>query len=334
MDIKHFATAFVADKCARTTNVQVKDPATTATFIGAGEVVITDLNGKVLADTDIVSTSQTVVIKQRNKDGNFAAQFDFKIDDLLNASFANYKAPVEKRAVVTLVDFAQTNHTYTLWIYDDGDKAYGMNYTPVHVTVGSVAKTKAQLAAAFVAAINLKFDTENTDNTRMKLTAVVGTGDIIVITAVANDFDKMLEPYNPTRFTITAIDDFGTVAYNTPAALGTPATDPMTKGVGSGKQVAQSEYLTLGFGNAKYANVMPLSIPANLVYNADVSERYDCLTLQVNVKTPGMSEGAVQKTAHIYLPVTDNTTSQVSVLEPVLNAIIALKGFTEFVLTV
>jgi hypothetical protein len=330
-DLNFSLKVFVPDSCARTATVQITDPATTLTYIGAGELVVTGDGGAVLAAGDIDETTKKVQIQHRKKNGTFSPTYTIDMDSLVGVSIKKYAAPVACAGVVTPTDFAQLNHNYVLYIYEQNC----INPVPYVVTVktGSVAYTKKQLIDAFVAAINLRFNTNNTDKTLPKLTASNVSDLYLKVVADVEEFSVVNDPYDPTVFELVAIDDWGTIQSNKLAAITTPSVSKFEKGFGTGKQVAEKEFEDLGFSNSAYGNVMP-RYKTNLGYDAVTTETYDALVIQVKESvTKSIGAGYTVSTAHIYLPITDNDTSQVADIVDVLNDICTVKGFKAIAVT-
>lgn len=330
-DIKGSLKSYVIDSCARTATVQITDPATTATYIGAGELVVTGVGGVVLASGDIDATVKRVQIQHRKKNGTFSPTYTLDIDKLKTLAIKKYVAPVVCASVVTVTDFAQLNHNYVMYIYTENC----INNTPYAVSVktGATALTKKQLIDNFVTAINLRFGTNNTDKTLPKLVASNVSDLHLKVVAGVEDFSVVNDPYDPTVFTVVALEDWGTVQTNKFAAITTPSVAKFEKGAYSGKQVAEREFEDLGFSNGNYGNIMP-RYKLNLGYDAVEAETYDAIVIQtIEPESSELGSGTVPSTAHIYLPITDNTTSQVADIIDVLNDICTVKGFAALAVT-
>lgn len=331
-DIKGSLKSYVIDSCARTASVQITDPATTLTYIGAGELVVTGVGGTVLAAGDIDATTKRVQIQHRRKNGTFSPTYTLDLDKLKTLTIKKYKAPAVCAGTVTVTDFAKLNHNYVLHIYTENC----INNTPyvVSVKTGGTALTKKQLIDNFVTAINLRFGTNNTDKTLPKLVASNVSDLYLKVVAGVEDFEVVNDPYDPTVFTLVALEDWGTVQSNKIAAIGTPSVAKFEKGFGTGKQVAEREFEDLGFSNGNYGNIMP-RYKLNLSYDAVESETYDCIVIQtIEPESSELASGRVPSTAHIYLPITGNTTSQVADIILVLNDICTVKGLTALAVTV
>lgn len=70
MDISNFKEIIIAKDCIRTPNVQVWDPNAVTTYLGNGEVVITDAKGTVLSNTTAVKAVDRIFIKSRSHVGD------------------------------------------------------------------------------------------------------------------------------------------------------------------------------------------------------------------------------------------------------------------------
>lgn len=312
---------FVIDKCARTANVQVKDPDTTATYFGAGEMVITDKAGTTLTTSTALKSVEAIVLWLRNKDGSVAYRAELAGKDITYYGVEKYKAYTPLTTYVEVTDFAKTNHEYLLEIVDEGLVSETPCVSPISVVTGDTAYTKVQLIDAFVAAINLRHKTVNRDQTIPRLTA--SNYDDTHIKIVAEEYtswDALTRPRVVPRFNVLAVNGWGTVTSNKYAALTSPeAVALFHEGTGLGKQIAEVEVLATQQDNFTKMNYMGFPMARN--YNYDAAETYDVVKINLTSRLDKRSVGVVEgkKQISIAIPVTSNDSAQAADIIAVLN---------------
>lgn len=336
MDIRNNASIFIAKDCARTATVQITDPATTATYYGPGEIVITNTAGTALTTATALKSVPEIMIHGRSASGKQGNVVTIKGSEIVKYSYRRYVAPQPQAVYVDITEFNLTDFTYSLHFTSDQDWCVTPHTKSVSVPVGKTAKTKLQLATAFVDKINNLFGADNQDFTTFRFVASLVATDKIKILAVEDDMpDGLNLKYRPQRFTVQANGYEATITDNKTAALTSPeAINRATKGVGTYFEVAEAEKTGRGFAQGRYGFVLSnthLRMPDYDVEvlgmyeaNGTTLKRYDeiVITWVKDVKDIGGNHphgGAVI----LYLPVEDNDTNQVGVattgIVPVLN---------------
>ena len=309
----HNGNFLVVDSCGRTASVQITDPATTATYIGEGELVITDDKGVVLTTSTALKTVPAINVCIRNKNGEIGPKIRIPGKDLVAYRGRQYKAPVLFTLFAEVTDFNKTNHTYTFHIWEEGN--FNVNHTPVSITTGATAYTKTQFIDAFVAAINLQFKTSNRDlsipyieasnvaNTHIKL---VGLDD--------TEYDALTKPRSVNRFSVQAVDGFATITNNHLAALTVPeSVDKCTVGFGDWRDIEALEIHGKARDSFKYKELRPTGFPVKHEYNVVAGETYATITIEWKSKMEnnGVIFNQANQSLAIALPRTDHATSQV-----------------------
>ena len=311
----HNSNFLVVDACARTASVQVLDPATTATYIGAGELVVTDDKGVVLTTATALKTVPAINIRIRNTDGTVGPKIRIPGKDIVAYRGRAYKAPVLYTAYAEVTDFNKTNYTYTLHIWEEGN--FNVNHTPVSVTTGATAYTKTQLINAFVTAINAQFKTNNRDLTIPYIEASnVGNTHIKLVGLDFTDFDVLTKPRVVNRFSVQAVDGFATITDNKIEALTSPeAVDQCTLGFGDYRDIKALEVHGRARDSFKYMELRPTGFPITHNYNTVAGETYDTITIEWKTKLEngGVIFNQANQTLSIALPITNNNAGQVGV---------------------
>lgn len=325
LDQTHNGKFFVPDACARTASVQVKDSATTATYIGKGELVFTDDFGTVLTTAAALKSVPAINLRFRGLNGAFDKFARIEGKNIVGYRGVNYVAPVQLTTYVAVTDFAKTNHSYVMHISEDGATMPAPKFEPVTITTGATAYTKKALIDAFVAAINLRFDTANRDEDLIKLTAENITDTHIKIEAKDySQYDALTFRRNTVVYTVQVLDDWGTVTSNRSDALIAPeAVDKYTRGIGDARDVAEMELLAKAQGNVVYQDFSG-KVPRTRTYNVNLDETYDYIHIELStpIAVNEIGKSVNRQLISIALPITDNATSQVGAtngIVPVLN---------------
>ena len=237
----HNGNFLVVDSCGRTANVQVTDPATTATYIGDGELVIADDKGVALTTSTALKTVPAINVYIRNKNGEVGPKIRIPGKDIVAYRGRKYKAPVLFTAYAEVVNYNKTNHTYTLHIWEEGN--FNGNHVPVSITTGETAYTQKDLVDAFVDAINLQFKTGNRDLSIPYIEASnVNDTYIKMVGLDDTEYDALTKPRSVNRFSVQAIDGFATITNNHLAALTVPeSVAKCTVGFGDWKDIKSYE---------------------------------------------------------------------------------------------
>jgi hypothetical protein len=333
MDIQGNTKVFFPDSCARTANVQVTDAATSATFIGPGELVVTNAAGTVLTTATALASVPVIRLVHRAKNGTMRPFAEIRKQDVTGYFGKNYVAAAPLVHVVTLDAgvASLTDHTFTLSFSNAGYTNCDLFTRSVSYTV-TTAETVTQIATGLAAAINSYFDTRNTDGTTFSATAAV-VNDKVVITA-----GEFLDPltlnnvYEPTRFTVVATSFKATITDNKTGTVsdGTTTYDQMTRGAGTNFEAIQVERRGLGFSSSGYTQVAFAPYELTKSYDAkqfesdgSTSARYDVLVINWEHSHNSLTNYTKRGNIRIFLPVEDNATSQVGVatvgIVPVLN---------------
>lgn len=317
---------FIPDSCARTASAQIKDKATTATYYGKGELVITDDNGVVLTNATALKSVPAINIHMRGIEGKAFSNVRIAGKDITGYTLTPYVAPQE---LVHTVDFGMTTTDvgamYQVKLTDDECSGmYGQIFSDQVSVVTPTAITKSALVDLFVTKINLRFKTLNTKHTTFYLEAS-NVGGLLVLTTLHFGFDPVTDKYRPERYSVQVNDSapLATVLSNKLDALVTPATPRMTKGTGSFYSVSQIEYEAAGFTNDAYGNVFPLTPPAARInYQAQeffadglTANGYDIVTINYKIEGGDYTQTAHTGAVYLYLPLEGNATSQVDGLD-------------------
>ena len=342
MDIRNNAAIVIAKNCGRTANVQVKDKATTATFYGPGEVVITNEAGTVLTASTALKSVSAIVIKARRADGLGYQDVTIKGKDIKGYTGRQFLAPQSQVVVIDITEYNKTNFLYTLNFTDDQDFNMQPHRTQVSVEVGGTALTKAQLAAAFVAKINQRFGTGNYHNATFSLFAEVADTDKIKITALDGPFDGLNFSLFYQRFTVRAFDFAATIKDNKTAAItGSVTANRATKGFGHYEEVMQLEKTGRGFSQEDYGRISGMGYDRRPVYDTEVLgkyeadgttvKRYASVTINWESESGGIVGNHTHAGAiHLFLPVEDAATSQVGVATTGILAVLNKYIVTEY----
>lgn len=330
MNIQNIKHIQIAKNCTRTASVQVTDPTTTATYWGAGEVVVTKLdNTTVLDATTALGSLKGIAIHQRSFDGKDKSTFTIYKDAVKSYKSRLYQAAVEQSIVIDITGFDETNFTYVLTFRNKGQQTTYKSAYSVSVAVGDTAYDKSGLADAFVAALNRAFNDGGGDFTNFNGVATKDAGGNAIVIDFAQSYDVSLNrPLSFQRVTVqtngfeaTILDNLtGAIAYTTNSNNVTRAQANV--GVGTYDQVHYAEITGRGFAERQfqfYAGApYDVAIPydTDYKYEADgtTPKRFDVITIGWEKSTSGISGSHSHKgNFDLYLPVEDNATSQVGV---------------------
>ena len=328
MDIRNQSEILIPKNCTRTANAQITDKSTTATYYGPGELVITDTKGTVLNNTTALKSVSEIMFHIRNASGESGQHISLRGDEITSYTSRLFKLAQPQVTVVDITQFSLTNFTYRLQLTSDKVPCYGQQpyRTSVHITVGETAyASKAALATAFAAKINEFYNTGNTDRSTFKLSAAVEQTDKLVITSIDQDSDGLLFQVDPQLFSVSADGFEATIVDNKTGAISYSSVtkDAWERGRGTYELVQEIEKTGRGFVQNRYGRVLQPYYPLALDYDTSVLgkfeadgttvKRYDEVTIgwQRTRRTVG-GDHTHQGVITIFLPVEDNTTSQVN----------------------
>jgi hypothetical protein len=350
MDVRNVSAILIAKNCTRTADVQILNSAT-AKYYGAGELVITDGAGTPLTTATALKAVPEIRLYARRADGVGGNYVAVQGKDIVSYTHKKYVAPQSQAVYVDITEATKTNFVYALHFTSDKDFAEVPHRDSVHVEVGATALTKVQLVDAFVAKINLRFNTQNIDESTFRLIAAKVSTDKLLITAVDGPWDGLTERVGYQRFTVQAYDFGATIKDNKTAIITetTPDIPRATKGFGDYFEVMELEKTGRGFAQSRFGSIMNPWADIRNVYDTEIygrfeadgttTRRYDLVTIRYNRANRSITgdhthEGAIT----LFLPVEDNDTSQVNAADgivPILNNYIVTEWGvgTEFVPT-
>ena len=336
MDVLDINNVFVAKDCARTnggpetidgdatSGVQIHAPlidagTAAATYYGAGELVITDVAGKVLnATTANNKAIEAICIHQRSADGLHHYGYKaLKGANITSYNLLPYKAPVEQVVVMhTITTTIVAGTTYMIKIRRIGSEMNAIKYPTVR-TASYTALTgddAADVYAGLIATINKNF----ANDVILPITAASttgGDGNGILLTAKALPWELGKFFYKKLNFTVELVNLAATVVTNLGSALtfNTVSYGQATKGIGNYQQVAEAELFgKLYTGANKF--VQSPNYRRNIVpIDAVSTETYDTVVINWTNVQGGFSDNVRQEgSVTIFLPVTNNATNQVS----------------------
>lgn len=345
MDVRDISLVFVAKNCARTngsdtidgdsvSGVQISAPleddgSAAETYIGAGEIVITNAAG-VNQATTVTKTVPEIKFSQRSADGtSFYSSQLIKGTDIKSYNIIPYKATVQQTTIIHTIDATLTDHSYMIKIRRLGSEVKGMKEPTVRTAYfksASTGSTAAQIATGLVAYINTNF----ANDLVMPLSAVVGgaANDAVIITAKA--FTWILDKYRYDRlkFDITLVNFDATIVNNIYAALtyNSITYAQATLGSGNYQQVAEMEFFAKKYTGANRDAQLPVK-HRNIValdYNGATPNTYDIVTIGWESTKGDWSQNVRHEgTIVLALPVEDNATNQVATIMTTLDSYIA-----------
>lgn len=292
---------------ARTSSVQVTDPATGATYIADGEILILDKNHAPLTAGDDVLDSPKITIVQ-GRGGVNGLKFSNEIDgsNLISVKGLSYRAPAVQVAHIgnvgsgSLAIDVQPFQDYKLTItytHDTDLYAQQANKRVFYYTTNA-ADTQLTIATAFVNMINAE-DFYNAAASVVNNGANYG----IRLTGQALDFELGLSKYNQMMFEIQ-IAGFGTtpVTYTTAPDLGS----------GDGRQVAELEWFANGFDGV--INRVHFPAPTG-TQDAVIAETYDIIALEYYDSSETYAVSGVKPAKSLlYLALPDGASQTTQVL--------------------
>ncbi|MCK9429256.1 MAG: hypothetical protein M0R17_04580 [Candidatus Omnitrophica bacterium] len=345
MDVRDINLVFVAKNCARTngsdtidgdsvTGVQISAPleddgSAAETYIGAGEIVITDSAG-VNQATSITKTVPAIKFVQRSANGlNFRSSQLLKGSTIKSYSFIPYAAKSEQRTIIHTIDATLTDHVYMIKIRRIGSEIKELKEPTVKTAYfksASTGSTAAQIATGLVAYINTNF----ANDLVLPVTAVVGgaSSDAVIITAGAFGFEVGKYKYERLKFVVELVNFDATIVNNMYADLTyNSITYPRaTIGAGNYQQVAEAEFFSIMYSGVN-RDVMSPAFKRNIValdYNGTTPNTYDTVVIGWENVQGDFSANVVQPgNITLYLPVEDNGTNQALTLVTTLNSYIA-----------
>jgi len=338
MDVRDINNTYVAENCVRTdgtdtslidgktvTGCQIHAPlrddgAATTTYYGPGELVITDGSGRVLTDATALKAVPEIAIHQRSSNG--LNHFGSKLIQGKNITSYNifpYDVPVEQVAVLKDIDATLQDFSYMIKIRRVATDNNYLKQTTVKTAYfksAAAGSTSLQILTGLAAYINTNFY----DDPLVPVVASIDT-DELVISALPYPYDPGKFFYEKLHFVVELVEFTGTVTYNVGAQLVENTTyEIATAGAGTWMQVTDQEI----FGKLYTGANKKVQSP---VYRRDIvdldaeqyeddgiaAERYDTLVINWTNAQGDFSMNVRQEgTLTIFLPVEDNTTSQVA----------------------
>jgi len=342
MDVRDISLVFVAKDCNRTngsdtidgdavTGVQISAPleddgSAAETYIGVGEILITDAAG-VNQATTVTKDVPAIKFSQRSINGtSFRSSQLIKGTDIKSYTFIPYKATVQQTTIIHTIDATLTDHSYMIKIRRLGSEVKGMKEPTVKTAYfksASTGSSAAQIATGLVAYINTNF----ANDLVMPLSAVVGgaANDAVIITANAFYWELDKYRYDRLKFDITLVNFDATIVNNVYGSLlYNSITYPQaTLGAGNYQQVAEAEFFAIKYSGVNRDPQLPIK-QRNIValeYNGTTPNTYDTVVLgwehaegdfSINVRQEG--------NIILYLPVENNATNQSFTLATTLDS--------------
>jgi len=257
---------------ARTAGIQITDPATGATYIADGEILILDQNDAPLTPGDTTLESPTIKIVQGRGAGTDGLKPSVVIDgnNIISVTGTSYRAPVEQVSYVGsdgatgAIDVLPYND-YKLTINYKQDKemwSEQLNKRAFYYTTGA-SDTQETIVDAFIALIEAS---EFYEAAVVKTTDGANFG--IEFTGQPLDFKLGDREYNKMLFDIQ-LSGFGTTDNTTPT--------PRDLGQGVYEQIAEHEWFANGF----YGVINRVHHPApEGTSDAVVGETYDVIAIE------------------------------------------------------
>jgi len=333
MDVRDINNVFIAEDCLRTDllvaetidgasvlGTQIHAPLVDAgtasgSYYGPGELVVTDVAGKVLTTATALKSIPEIVIHQRSVNGeNFFTSPAIKGANITSYNLIPYKAPVEHTAVVYGIDNSLTDFSYMIKIRRVGSDNNEIKETTVKTAYFKSAEggsTAAEIAAGLAAYINTNFN----DDLILPVVASVAGTEELVITAKPYEYETGKFSYSKLDFVVELVNFDATVAYNREGDLTVTDTYPQaTKGAGTYQQVADIEYVAKLYTGANKDLTSPVYRRNIVAMEADPNETYDTLVINWTNTQGDFSQNVRQEgSLTIYLPTTNNDTNQVGV---------------------
>lgn len=345
MDVRDISLVFVAKDCIRTngsdtidgdavTGVQISAPleddgSAAETYIGAGEIVITNEAG-VNQATTITSTVPNIAFHQRSNDGlhHYASQL-IKGRNIKSYTFVPYQATSQQVSVIHTIDDSLTDHTYMIKIRRIGSEIKNLKEPTVRTAYFKSAvagSTAAEIATGLVAYINDNY----ANDLVVPITAVVGGAgsDAVIITASAFPYELGKFKYERLKFVVELVNFDATIVNNMYANLtyNTITYNRATLGAGNYQQVAEAEFYAKPYTGVNRDTLSP-AFRRNIValdYNGVTPNTYDTVVIGwENIQGDFSANVRQEGNIVLYLPVENNGTNQALTLITTLNSYIA-----------
>lgn len=346
MDVRDINLVFVAKDCARTngsdtidgdsvTGVQISAPleddgSAAETYIGAGEILITDAAG-VNQATNITKAVPAIKFVQRSANGlNFRSSELLKGTNIKSYTFVPYAAKSEQVSIIHTIDATLTDHEYMIKIRRIGSEIKQLKEPTVRTfkfKSAAAGSTAAQIAAGLVAAINTELNSVN-EFVIPLVASVGGAGsDAVILTAKAFPFEVGKFPYERLKFVVELVNFDATIVNNMYANLtyNSITYNRATLGAGNYQQVAEAEYYAIMYSGVN-RDVMSPAFKRNIValdYNGTTPNTYDTVVIGWENVQGDFSQNVRQEgNITLYLPVENNATNQGATLVTTLNSYI------------
>jgi hypothetical protein len=333
MDIRDINNTYVAKDCVRTngsdtidgvavTGVQIhaaKDdagaPATT--YLGNGELVITDVSGRVLTPATAIKAVSEIVVHQRSFNGeNFFTSPAIKGASITGYNLIPFKAASEKVAILHTIDASKANFDYMIKIRKIGTDNMKLKQTTVKTAYFKSAaggNTAGEIVTGLADYINKNF---NVDPLVPISAAVTGaSNDELTITALPYYVEVGKFKYEKLNFVVELIEFDGTIEYNDKADLTrNSVTHPQaTKGAGNAAQVREMESFGKLFTGAN-KDILTPAFKRNIVdLETQDANTYDTLVINwTNLQGDFSANVRQEGSLTLFLPVENNNTNQVT----------------------
>lgn len=354
MDIRNISRLAIAENCARTnllvaenidgvavTGVQLWAPkndtgADAGSYIGKGEVLVTDEQGRSLTAVTATKAIPAIVFHQRSLDGKHHYQSNpIKGSEITSYELTPYAAPVEEVGLIHTIDATLTDYTYVIKlrrrVSDKMHVTNGQEIRTISYTVGSVAMAAQDIIDALVIEANKLNDDELFPIVAARTSS--GATSCLELTAQPLKWELGKYEYDQLRFTIENVNFTATTLTNEFAAIGA-GSDPAgvgyaqaTKGAGNYKQVADMEFHGLVFTGANIDKLSPEFQRRLVSYDAQEFEddgttanRYDTLVINWSHVEGAWSHNVHQEGSMlIFLPLDDNLANQQNDIVTTLN---------------
>jgi len=345
MDVRDISLVFVAKDCARTngsdtidgdsvSGVQISAPleddlSAAETFIGLGEILITDAAG-VNQATTITKAVPAIKFSQRSINGStFYSSQLIKGSNIKSYTFRPYVATTQQTTIIHTIDATLTDHLYMIKIRRIGSEVKGLKEPTVKTAYfrSAVAgSTAAQIATGLVDYINTNF----ANDLIVPVTAEVGgaSSDAVIITAKALPWALDKYRYDRLKFVVELVNFNATIVNNMYAALTYNSITYALANLGCGnyQQVAEAEFFANKYTGANRNAQSPIKrrdIVA-LEYNGTTPNTYDTVVIGWENNQGDFSSNVRQEgNIVLYLPVENNGTNQGITLVTTLNSYIA-----------
>lgn len=346
MDIRDISRIAIAENCARTnlgvaenidgvavTGVQIWAPkndtgANAGSYIGNGEVLITDEQGRSLDASTAVKAIPAIVFHQRSLDGNHHYQSNaIKGRDIKSYEFTAYAAPVEEVGLVHTIDATLVEYTYVVKlrrrVSSKMHVTNGQEVRTITFKTGTTASTAQTIIDGLVTAANLQLN-EDALFPIIATRTSSGATSALTLTGQPLNWELGKYEYDQLKFTIESVNFTSTVVTNELALIAVGA-DPAgvgyaqaTRGAGNYEQVADAEFHAIMFTGANIDKLSPVFQRRLVSYDAQKFEddkttanRYDTLVINWEHFEGAWSANVSQEGSMIiYLPLDDNTTNQ------------------------